>query len=285
MEWLQNLNKAIDYIENNLDKEISYDEAARIACCSTTYFQRMFTYAVGISLSEYIRRRKMTQAAFDLQTTKCKVLDIALKYGYASPTSFNRAFQAVHGVSPVSLRRTGKPLTAYLPIRFTVTVSGKQPMSYRIEEKKAMRFVGIRFPLTENMEENLNMVPFFWDKLLKNGQINSLYDLTNEPFGIAGITHSLNNQFYYSVAAASSKAVPMGMNVLEIPAAVWVVFECDGLFKEASQAIFRRFLTEWLPFSGYAYAELPDIEIYPINHDMSESGHFEIWIAIKKVKN
>ena len=82
MEWLQNLNKAIDYIENNLDKEISYDEAARIACCSTTYFQRMFTYAAGISLSEYIRRRKMTQAAFDLQTTKCKVLDIALKYGY-----------------------------------------------------------------------------------------------------------------------------------------------------------------------------------------------------------
>ena len=78
MEWLQNLNKAIDYIENNLDKEISYDEAARIACCSTTYFQRMFTYAAGISLSEYIRRRKMTQAAFDLQTTKCKVLDIAL---------------------------------------------------------------------------------------------------------------------------------------------------------------------------------------------------------------
>lgn len=148
-----------------------------------------------------------------------------------------------------------------------------------------MRFVGIRFPLTQNMEENQNLVPFFWDKLLKNGQINSLYDLTDEPFGIAGITHSLNDQFYYSVAAASSKAVPMGMNVLEIPAAVWVVFECDGLFKEASQAIFRRFLTEWLPFSGYAYAELPDIEIYPINHDMSESGHFEIWIAIKKVKN
>lgn len=92
MEWLKNLSNAIDYIENNLTGEISYEEAAKIACCSTYYFERMFTYVAGISLSEYIRRRKMTQAAFDLQTTDMKVLDAALKYGYASPTSFNRAF-------------------------------------------------------------------------------------------------------------------------------------------------------------------------------------------------
>ena len=80
MEWLMNLNKAIEYIENNLDKEISNDEAARIACCSTYYFQRMFTYVTGISLAEYIRRRRMSQAAFELQRTEQKVIDIALKY-------------------------------------------------------------------------------------------------------------------------------------------------------------------------------------------------------------
>lgn len=94
MEWLRNLSNAIDYIEKNLDKEISYEEAAKIACCSTFYFQRMFSYVAGISLSEYIRRRRMTQAAFEIQTTDKKILDIALKYGYSSPTSFNRAFRA-----------------------------------------------------------------------------------------------------------------------------------------------------------------------------------------------
>lgn len=67
MEWLKKLSAAIDYIENNLDGNISYDEAAKIACCSNFYFQRIFSYVVGISLSEYIRRRRMTQAAFDLQ--------------------------------------------------------------------------------------------------------------------------------------------------------------------------------------------------------------------------
>ena len=69
MEWLTNLSNAIEYIENNLDKEISYDEAARIACCSTYYFQRMFTYVAGITLADYIRRRRMSQAAFELQRT------------------------------------------------------------------------------------------------------------------------------------------------------------------------------------------------------------------------
>ena len=92
MEWLKRLGAAIDYIEENLDKEISYDEAAHIACCSTYYFQRTFSYVSGVSLSEYIRRRKMTQAAFELQRTDNKVIDVAHKYGYSSPTSFNRAF-------------------------------------------------------------------------------------------------------------------------------------------------------------------------------------------------
>ena len=92
MEWLKKIGAAIDYIEDHLDKEISYDEAARIACCSLYYFQRIFSYVCGISLSEYIRRRKMTQAAFELQRTDSRVIDVALKYGYSSPTSFNRAF-------------------------------------------------------------------------------------------------------------------------------------------------------------------------------------------------
>lgn len=104
MEWLKKLSDAVTYIERNLDNEISLDEAARIACCSPFYFKRMFSYVAGISLSEYIRRRRMTQAAFELQRTSQKVIDIALKYGYSSPTSFNRAFQSVHGISPAAAK-------------------------------------------------------------------------------------------------------------------------------------------------------------------------------------
>lgn len=68
MEWIEKLNKTISYIEEHLTEEISYDELARIACCSTYHFQRMFAYMAGIPLSEYIRRRRMSLAAIDLQS-------------------------------------------------------------------------------------------------------------------------------------------------------------------------------------------------------------------------
>ena len=124
MEWLKKLSAAIDYIENNLDSDLSYEEAAQIACCSVFYFQRIFSYVAGISLSEYIRRRRMTQAAFELQRTDAKVIDVALKYGYTSPTSFNRAFQSIHNISPAAAKNMGSTLNAYPAIHFSVQVTG-----------------------------------------------------------------------------------------------------------------------------------------------------------------
>ena len=170
MEWLNHLSGAIDYIENNLCGTISYDAAAKIACCSTYNFQRIFSYMAEVPLSEYIRRRRMTQAAFELQSTDSKVLDIAFKYGYTSPTSFNRAFQAVHGISPVLAKSQGALLNAYPPIRFSLQITGGSAMSYRIEQKEEMRIVGIRTPITTDMEYNRTMVPGFWNQCLQTGR-------------------------------------------------------------------------------------------------------------------
>ncbi|KIE45868.1 helix-turn-helix domain protein [Clostridium argentinense CDC 2741] len=97
MEWLEKLNEALGYIEANLEGEIEYEKAAKIACCTAYHFQRMFSYIAGTPLSEYIRNRRLTKAAFDLQSGD-KVIDVALRYGYESPTAFNRAFQKIHHV-------------------------------------------------------------------------------------------------------------------------------------------------------------------------------------------
>ena len=76
MEWLQKFNQALDYVEDNLEGEIEYETAARIACCSTFHFQRMFSYIAGIPLGEYIRRRRMTAAAFALQSGEERIVDL-----------------------------------------------------------------------------------------------------------------------------------------------------------------------------------------------------------------
>ena len=287
MYWLKNLNNAIDYIENNLDKEISYEEAARIACCSTYYFQRMFSYVAGISLSEYIRRRRMSQAAFELQRSDKTVLEVALKYGYTSPTSFNRAFQRVHGINPITAKKKGITLNAYPPIQFSVKITGGSAMAYHIADKEAIRIVGIRTRLTENIEENQINIPIFWKDTLQSKRFMDICELSNKnPNGILGISvyQDPENIFYY-IAAATTKEIPIGMYECEIPAATWVIFENDGPFKETVQTIFQRFYTEWLPFSGYEYAGLPDIEIYPIVKGNPLNGHSEVWISIKEKNN
>ena len=98
-----------------------------------------------------------------------------------------------------------------------------------------------------------------------------------------GVTVYNNPQdIYYYIGTASSMPVPQGMVEYMIPAATWVVFENDGIFKEDVQSIFRRFLTEFIPFSGYEYAELPDIELYPICKGKPTNGHSEVWIGIKE---
>lgn len=286
MEWLKKLSAAIDYIENNLDGDISYDEAAKIACCSTFYFQRIFSYVAGVSLSEYIRRRRMTQAAFDLQRTGAKVIDIALKYGYSSPTSFNRAFRNVHNIPPAAARITGNTFNAYPAIHFSVQVTGENAMTYRITQKHSMRMVGVRIPLAKDMEENYRIIPEFWKSVLKNNLFSKICSLANQyPKGVSGVSVCENhrNIFYY-IAVATNKPVPPDMFEFEIPAATWAVFENIGYFKENVQNIFKKFYTEWLPFSGYEYAGLPDIEVYPICKETPVSGHSEVWIAIKKDK-
>ncbi len=286
MNWLENFSKAIEYIETHLDKEISYDEIAQITCCSTFYFQRIFSYIVGVSLAEYIRRRRMTQAGFDLQRTDMRVLDVALKYGYSSPTSFNRAFQAVHGITPICAKEMGNTLNTYPAIKFSINVIGGKALSYRIEKRNAMRIIGIRTTLSEDMEKNQNHVPLFWDKVLQSAQFQDVIELNNiQPSGILGVSvYQSSQEIYYYIATATDKEVPCNMYEYYIPAATWVIFENDGFIKEDVQSVFRRFYTEWLPFSGYDYAGLPDIEVYPIQNGKIIKGHSEVWIAVNQKK-
>ena len=141
MDWAQCFNEAIRFLENDLTQPPDVEAAARIAGCSVFHFQRMFAYVAGMPLSQYIRRRKMSLAAEELQNGG-KITDVALRYGYASPTAFNRAFQAVHGIAPSEAKKEGAALRAYPPIRFSLALAGGTALEYRIERRGAFSIVG-----------------------------------------------------------------------------------------------------------------------------------------------
>jgi AraC family transcriptional regulator len=125
MDSLKKMNEALSYIEENLTDDIDFKEAARLALCSEYHFQRMFSFLAGVSLSEYIRRKRLTVAAFELNNSNIKVIDIAVKYGYSSPDSFTRAFQGLHGVTPSEARNNGKSLKASPWMTFQLSIKGE----------------------------------------------------------------------------------------------------------------------------------------------------------------
>ena len=279
MEWIDRLNESLNHIERHLTEEIDYDRLGQIACCSAYHYQRMFTYMAGLPLSEYIRRRRMSLAAVDLQSGG-KVVDVALKYGYSSPTAFNRAFQAVHGIAPSAARGGGVAVKSYPPIAFKITVKGVDEMEYRIEKRDAFRVVGVSAPLDKDLEKNFAVIPAVWGEISSNGTLQRLVEMMDTPpMGVLGVCACGDEQpwkYYISVSTSQPKGE---FEEYTVPAATWAVFPGSGT-SQSIQQLEQRIVTEWLPTSGYEYADGPDVEVY-LNAD-PQNAQYEVWIPVAK---
>ncbi|MHB8128145.1 MAG: AraC family transcriptional regulator [Mobilitalea sp.] len=284
MEWLDRLNASIHYIEENLTGEIDYNQAAKLACCSTFHFQRMFSYMASIPLSEYIRRRRMTLAALELQKSDIKIIDLTLKYGYESPTSFNRVFQSVHGMTPTAAREEGIMLKAYPRIVFLISIKGDVEMNYMIKKKDSFRIVGVKEHMELDVEKNMSRVPKLWAETFQNGMFAKICSIANqEPKGVLGVSTCMNGQeLDYYIACASNMPAQETMVEYNVPATTWAIFECIGPMPTAIQDLQKRIITEWLPTSGYEYADAPDIEVYPEGDTSSLNYQCEVWLPVVK---
>ena len=279
MEWIDRLNESLFHIEAHLADEIDYAQLGRIACCSAYHYQRMFAYMAGMPLSEYIRRRRMSLAAVDLQGG-ARVLDVALKYGYNSPTAFNRAFQSVHGIAPSAVKGEGVSVKSCPPISFKITVKGVEEMEYRIERRDAFRVVGVSAPLDKDIEKNFAVIPTVWDAVSANGTLQKLVGMMDTPpMGVLGVCACGEDEpWQYYIAVASTK--PRGdFREYTVPAATWAIFPGSGP-SQSIQQLEQRITTEWLPTSGYEYGDGPDVEVY-LNAD-PQNAQYEVWIPVVK---
>ncbi len=280
MEWVEKLNQSMNYIEEHLADNIDYEQLGRVACCSSYHFQRMFTYMAGITLAEYIRRRRMSLAAVDLQGGNEKIVDIAEKYGYHSPTAFNRAFQSFHGIAPSCVKNEGVSLKSFSPIVFNIAVKGASEINYRIEKKDTFRIVGVSRSLYQEIEQNFTVVPDMWQNAVTDGTIQRLAELMNaSPMGLLGVSICNDaEQWKYFIAVSSTRATEE-FEEYTIPSSTWAIFSGTGT-NQSVQELERRIITEWLPGSGYEYADAPDIEVY-LNPD-PQNAQYEVWIPVVK---
>ena len=293
MDRLGKMNDAMEYIESNLAGEISYDRIAQIAGCSAYHFQRVFSFITDIPLSEYIRRRRLSAAAFELQEGNRKVIDVAYKYGYESPEAFSRAFKKLHGVMPASAREKGVLLKACPKITFSVSVKGEVLLDYRIEEREAFTLCGLSTVVKGGMTP-----PKFIRQCHRSGMLRKMYgDLgvgvlpkdapatPGEPVSLyfALYDHADDAYSYMICHDAPNGGAPTGYETLSVPALTWAVFPSpDDAGADPAVQCKRAWsrVSEWFAASEYEHALGPELEKGYNRGNMD--FYYKVWIPIVK---
>jgi len=275
MNWIERLNAAINYIEDNITEDLDFSDIAKVAHCSPYHFQRMFIFMTDMSLSSYIRQRRMSLAATDLRMEDIRIIDVAIKYRYKSPTAFNRAFQSVHGIAPSLIKQDGVYVKSYSPLKFQISIKGMSGIDYRIEQKKAFRIVGISAEITNDCEINGEIISQLWQVAKGNGKVDKLISLNNkQPKGLIEALHLSQDNCWISVA--STKEIDDTLEEIVIQASTWAIFPKVQNVKE----FLKRIFSEWLPTSTYELDVGPEITLYP--SDVLQNKEHEIWLPVKK---
>lgn len=162
---IDKLDELIKYIENNLDKDLNYKSLAKILCVNEYSLHRIFYFVTNISLSEYIRKRRLTVSCTDLLNGN-KVIDVSIKYGYDSPTSFGRAFKKMMGFSPKDILKSKDQLKAFPVFDFTKISKASEDISYSIVKNMSFNLFSV------SRKTGIGNIPqvasSFWDEMLAN---------------------------------------------------------------------------------------------------------------------
>lgn len=283
MDSINMLQKAIQYMETHLLDTITYSDVARQVYVSDYHFHRMFSMVTGITPNEYLRNRRLSQAAQELMASDVKVIDLALKYGYETPESFTKAFSRFHGVTPSVAKRQKKPLILYNRLILKFTVEGGTMMQYRIEERAPFKVVAHvkAFPNTIIGVADNQDIPNFWDELIAAGKLGALkaHGKTGGLYGLCESLDKTSQTFNYGVGVQTDlETAPEGLQLWEVKPTLWAVFECVGDDGACIGHTWDQIFKEFLPNAPYDMLEDVDFEYYPEN---SAKGVFcEVWIPV-----
>jgi AraC family transcriptional regulator len=284
------LNAAVDAVESLLmtdpSSRVDIQDVARRSGTTEYHLRRMFASLAGMPLSEYVRRRRMSVAAADLVTGDDDLLAIAVRYGYGSTEAFGRAFRAVHGAAPSDVRRDGGPLRTQSRIRFHLDVRGATPMHTRIVDLPPFRLVGHarRVPLVHDgvnpsIAEHVASIP-----VEETTRLKALNDA--EPYGVLAVSADLDpdrvegSELTYLHGVATTGR-PDGIDVIEVPAGSWAVFQVHGAYPAALQEAWSATATEWFPSQPWRSRPGPEIVAMREFDVASSTATCELWLPVE----
>lgn len=290
MDMLKRLNAAVEYIEARLRSQFDIEEAARLACVSADSFMRFFSYMTGMTLTEYVRRRRLTLAAQDLQQGEEKIIDVAMNYGYDSAAAFSRAFARQHGITPAEYRKYGGALKVYPPVSFHIAVKGAKEMDLRIIELSdtevwgvSRQYEGAGYRTREELRhimwaDECENIPEMFCEGTWNQPGNTSYD---------GIWYGVWRNGRYMIAREKEETKSVLPESYKLPAGTYAAFRtpCGGLAWEEFPKLFELIFDAWLPSSQYRQKGDLVIEVLHLwtDHDLRQKNrYYEVWIPVEQ---
>lgn len=292
---IQLIQQAISYMEEHILEDINYTDVAKSIHMSSYSFHRMFSFITGMTANEYIRNRRLTLAASELQTTNLSVIDAAYKYGYESPESFSKAFSRFHGSTPKQAKKKGAKLHLFNPLVIKIITEGGSIMDYKMEHAEAQRFLALvrAFPNEISSDDNDRSIPDFWTECKEKNLLEPMLQLRTEGrrdlYGLCSPTKESETHFNYGIGikidedtdcAKMEKLLKNGYTLWETQSADYAVFKCFGPDSSCIGEMWSKFFQEFVPQTGYVQTDDTDYEIY------FEKGEkdlvCELWIPVIK---
>ncbi len=292
---IQLIQQAIRYMEEHIYEDINYTDVATSIHMSNYNFHRTFSFIAGMTANEYIRNRRLTLAAQELQSTGLSVIDTAYKYGYESPESFSKAFTRFHGSTPKQAKKPGAKLHLFSPLVIKIITEGGSIMNYRMEHRQAQQFLALvrAFPNEIINDDNDHSIPDFWTACFDKNLIEPMKQLRKEGkrdiFGLCSPAKENGTHFDYGIgiimdedtdAGGAKKLLNNGYTLWKAEPADYAVFRCIGTDGGCIGETWAKFYKEFSPQTGYVQTDDTDYEIY---FEKGEEDLFcELWVPVTK---
>ncbi len=286
---LNELNHVIDFIENHLtDDDLSLEIISEYAGVSDYHFRKVFFYLSGLTLSEYIKNRKLSEASMDLLHGE-KVTEVALKYGYQSMDGFTRAFKKWSGILPSDVIKKGIS-KSFPKLSFIITVKGGINMEFRIEDKPAFNLVGVskRVPM---QFEGVNNEIVKLAQSITDEQKEEMHSLQNmEPYEIVNASYEADANFlkeegyltHLIGVLTTENQVSHKLEKVPVKACTWAIFPNEGSFPSTLQETMAKIYSEWLPSSNYEVINVPVFSFTKMDKHKKDYAYSEVWIPVRK---
>ena len=252
MNIYKQLNALTEYIEDNLENDLRPEILTKFLNTNLYTAGKLFTVFTGQTFSDYVRKRRLSLAGYDLYSTDLRVIDVALKYGYENATAFSRAFEKFHGIKPSAVTKNTK-LKNFPRVIFDEKIETTTALDYEIIKLPKLTLFGLGKE-TNNSKINRDAPNFFREMSEK---YRDKYGRIDYGMITYDETHSRSQKYYCLFERPISE-----FEKIIIPAGKWLKFPINSQNAPDIQKTSRKFYREFLPSSKYALRPLPELEYY-----------------------